>query len=104
MKKFIDFVKKYKIHILSSLLFITFVRSCGKSRNISKLEKNKIELSNRLDSIVKAKDSIIDVKSAKWSSDIEYIDTWIKHQDRGYQLMELQVITDSLLKQSNKND
>jgi hypothetical protein len=104
MKKIIDFAKKYKIYILSSLLFIFVVKSCGKSRDLSRLEKSQENLTIKLDSITKAKDSIIDLKESKWSSDIEYIDTWIKRQNRGPQLMELQVITDSLLKQSNKND
>ena len=51
MKNFIDFIKKYKIHILSSLLFIFFFRSCINSGQIKKLEKVKTENTKKIDSL-----------------------------------------------------
>ncbi len=104
MKQVIEFLKKYKIHILSSLLFIFVFKSCGKSTELSRLEKVQASLINKLDSLSNSSDSILKLEKLNHSNDIEFIDTWIKQQNRGPQLMELQTITDSLLKQSNKND
>ena len=39
MKNFIEFVKKFKTHILGLFLFIFFMRSCVKSGEVRKLEK-----------------------------------------------------------------
>jgi hypothetical protein len=52
MEKIIKFAKKYKIHILSTLLFIFFVRSCQKSGEIRKLEK---ETTKQMDSLIVVK-------------------------------------------------
>ena len=51
MKKVIEFVKKYKIHILTSLLVIFFFRSCSKSGDVRKLEKVNIRTTKIVDSL-----------------------------------------------------
>jgi hypothetical protein len=38
-KKIVEFIKKYKLHILGLLLFIFIVRSCSNSGKITKLER-----------------------------------------------------------------
>ena len=101
MKNFITFIKKYKIYILSTLLIIFFFKSCGKSREIKRLEKSISTLKYESDSTSKHKDSVILIIKNKHYDDLELIDSWIKQKDRGPQLMELHPIVDSLLKQSN---
>lgn len=100
MKNFIPFIQKYKIYILSTLLIIFFFKSCGKSREVKRLEKSISILKHENDSTSSHKDSIILSIKNKNYSDLELIDTWIKKKDRGPQLMELHPIVDSLLKQS----
>jgi hypothetical protein len=39
MKSFIEQLKKYKLQILFLFLLIFFFRSCGKSRDLRKIEK-----------------------------------------------------------------
>jgi hypothetical protein len=51
MKKIIEFVKNYKIYILSSLLVIFFFRSCSKSGDVRKLEKVNIRTTKIVDSL-----------------------------------------------------
>ena len=51
MKKIIEFVKKYKVHILASLCFIFFFRSCQKSGEIRKISKNNTESTTVVDSL-----------------------------------------------------
>jgi len=51
MKNVIEFIKKYKVHILSLLLIIVYFGSCGKNRTIKKLEKRLTESELILDSI-----------------------------------------------------
>jgi uncharacterized coiled-coil protein SlyX len=62
MKNFVDFFKKYKIHILSSFLFIFYFRSCVNSLRVKKLEKTNTENNKTIDSlksvIVGQKDTI----------------------------------------------
>jgi PBP1b-binding outer membrane lipoprotein LpoB len=62
--KVLDFLKKYKVHVLATLLLILFFRSCGKSRTITKLEKDKKQNVEAIDSL----ESLISVKNAKIDS------------------------------------
>jgi hypothetical protein len=100
--KILELIKKYKIYILSVLLMVFFFRSCGKSREVKRLEKSVTAIQHVADSTSKYKDSVILSIKNKHYSDLETIDTWIKQKDRGPQLMELHPIVDSLLKESNK--
>ena len=96
MKKFIEFVKKYKIHILSGLLFIFFIRSCSKSGDVRKLEKVKTKNEQTIDSLTQLingqKDTISNISEVirleKLKVHREY-DNYISSKDRGQQLMEL---------------
>jgi len=106
MKKVIEFVKKYKIHILTSLLVIFFFRSCSKSGDVRKLEKVNIRTTKVVDSltiVVKGqKDTINNISEVirieKIKVHAEY-DNYISSKDRGEQLMELHKI----IKQNLKN-
>ena len=51
MKNVIEFVKKYKVYILATLCLIFFFRSCQKSGEIRKMDKNKTENSTVVDSL-----------------------------------------------------
>jgi hypothetical protein len=53
MKNVIEFIKKYKVHILTTLLIVVYFGSCGKSRTIKKLEKSLTQSELTLDSIQK---------------------------------------------------
>lgn len=99
MKKFIEFLKKYKIHILSALLFIFFMRSCMKSGEVRKLEKVKTQNENKIDSLTSLvngqKDTINNIseviRQEKLKVHREY-DNYISSKDRGPQLMDLHMI------------
>lgn len=99
MKKVIEFVKKYKIHILSTLLFIFFMRSCMKSGEVKKLEKVKTKNENIIDSLTfivnGQKDTINNIseviRQEKLKVHRDY-DNYISSKDRGVQLMELHMI------------
>jgi len=99
MKKIIEFVKKYKIYILSGLLFIFFVRSCSKSGDVRKLEKVKIKNEKVIDSLTflvnGQKDTISNIseviRQEKLKVHREY-DNYISSKDRGPQLMELHMV------------
>lgn len=109
MKNIIEFVKKYKIHILATLLFIFFMRSCIKSGNVRKLEKNSIKQTEMIDSLTNVingqKDTInkisevIRIEKIKVHS--EY-DNFISSKDRGDQLMELHMIVKKNIKELQK--
>jgi hypothetical protein len=96
MKKFIEFIKKYKIHILSVFLFIFFMRSCVKSGDVRKLEKVKISNEKVIDSLTNIvngqKDTINNISDVirleKLKVHRDY-DNYISSKDRGEQLMEL---------------
>ena len=96
MKKIIEFIKKYKIHILSTLLCIFFMRSCMKSGEVRKLEKIKTQNENIIDSLTflvnGQKDTINNIseviRQEKLKVHREY-DNYISSKDRGPQLMEL---------------
>ena len=109
MKKVIEFVKKYKIHILSSLLFIFFFRSCVNSGQVRKLEKLKTENENLIDSlnfIIKGQKDTINnisevIRMEKIKVHTDY-DNYISEKDRGEQLMELHKIVKQNLKELQK--
>lgn len=109
MKKIIEFVKKYKIHILSSLLFIFFMRSCMKSGEVRKLEKvkNKNEqVIDSLNSLVNGqKDTIKNIseviRTEKLKVHREY-DNYISSKDRGPQLMDLHMIVKKNIQELEK--
>jgi hypothetical protein len=109
MKKVIEFVKKYKIHILSSLFFIFFFRSCVNSGQVRKLEKLKTENENLIDSlnfIIKGQKDTINnisevIRMEKIKVHTDY-DNYISEKDRGEQLMELHKIVKQNLKELQK--
>ena len=109
MKKVIEFVKKYKIHILTSLLVIFFFRSCSKSSEVRKLEKSNIKTTKVNDSLTTVingqKDTISDISEVirieKIKVHIEY-DNYISSKNRGEQLMELHKIVKQNLKNLEK--
>jgi hypothetical protein len=106
MKKIIEFVKKYKIHILTSLLVIFFFRSCSKSSEVRKLEKTNIKTTEVIDSLTTVikgqKDTISNISDVirleKIKVHVDY-DNYISSKNRGEQLMELHKI----VKQNIKN-
>lgn len=95
--KVLDFLKKYKVHVLATLLLILFFRSCGKSRTITKLEKDKrqnVEVIDSLESLINVKNAKIDsfpeiLRKEKLSIHLMYNDT-ISKLDRTSQTMWLQ--------------
>jgi PBP1b-binding outer membrane lipoprotein LpoB len=109
MKKIIEFVKKYKIHILASLLVIFFFRSCSKSSEVRKLEKSKTKNTEVIDSLTTVikgqKDTINNISEVirveKIKIHTEY-DNYISSKNRGEQLMELHKIVKQNLKNLEK--
>ena len=109
MKKIIEFVKKYKIHILSSLLFIFFMRSCIKSGEVRKLNKVKTENEKIVDSlnllVNGQKDTINNISEVIRMEKIKVhrdYDNYISSKDRGEQLMELHMIVKKNIKNLEK--
>jgi hypothetical protein len=109
MKKIIEFVKNYKIYILSTLLFIFLVRSCSKSSEVRKLEKENIKTEKVIDSLnflingqsdtIKNITEVIRVEKLKVHR--EY-DNYISKKDRGDQLMELHMVVKENIKKLEK--
>lgn len=104
MDKVINFLKKYKVHILAGLLIIFFFKGCGKSRTISKLEKiekSNIEMIDSLESVISVKTAKIDsfpevLRTEKLNIYLSLDDT-ISRVDRSPQLMGLhKMIKDSV--------
>ncbi len=99
MEKIINFIKKYKIYILCFLLLYFLTRSCSKSAEIKRLEKEKNECSNYTDSVVRVSnilqkkiDSFPEIlRKQKLNIHMDY-DNYISKQDRGRQLMDLHMI------------
>lgn len=95
--KILEFVKKYKLYILAALLLITFFRSCGKSRTITKLDKNdklNVGVIDSLKQDIILKNAKIDsfpefLRKEKLSIHLMYNDT-ISKLDRTPQTMWLQ--------------
>lgn len=109
MKKVIEFAKKYKIHILSTLLFIFFMRSCIKSGQVRKLEKVKTQNEKNIDSlgvlVNGQKDTINNIseviRQEKLKVHRDY-DNYISSKDRGPQLMDLHMIVKKNIKDLEK--
>jgi PBP1b-binding outer membrane lipoprotein LpoB len=109
MKKIIEFVKNYKIHILASLLVIFFFRSCSKSSEVRKLEKSKTKTTEVIDSlitVIKGQNDTINnisevIRVEKIKIHTEY-DNYISSKNRGEQLMELHKIVKQNLKNLEK--
>lgn len=109
MKNFIEFLKKYKIHILSTLLFISFFRSCVKSSDVKKLQKEETYNSKVIDSLnfvingqkdtIKNISEVIRVEKLKVHS--EY-DDYISEKNRSEQLMELHMVVKENIKKLQK--
>ena len=109
MKKIIEFAKKYKIHILVSLLVILFFRSCSKSSEVRKLEKVNTKTTEVIDSLTtlikSQKDTINNISEVirveKIKIHTEY-DNYISSKNRGEQLMGLHKIVKQNLKNLEK--
>jgi PBP1b-binding outer membrane lipoprotein LpoB len=109
MKKFIELVKKYKLYILSFLLLFFFFRSCSKSTQIKKLDKqvnNNGIVVDSLENEIKVRQQKIDslpeiMRIEKINIHLEY-DEWISSKDRGQQLMELHSIVKNNVKNLQK--
>jgi hypothetical protein len=109
MKKVIEFIKKYKIHILSSLLAIFFARSCSKSGEVRKLEKIKTTNELIIDSLTNVvngqKDTINNISEVIRLEKIKvhtWYDDYIATKNRGEQLMELHKVVKQNIKELEK--
>tara|TARA_R110000772_G_scaffold144343_9_gene254116 strand:- start:332 stop:661 length:330 start_codon:yes stop_codon:yes gene_type:complete len=109
MKKVKDFLKKYKIYILSVALVFFFFKSCSKSGDINKQQKISEQqtfvvdsLSQKINSLSQKIDSIPEViRVEKINIHLEY-DNWISSKDRGSQLMELHSLVKNSIKDLQK--
>jgi PBP1b-binding outer membrane lipoprotein LpoB len=109
MKKFIELIKKYQVYILSVLLVVFFFRSCSKSGEVRKLEKNKnnnVEMIDSLNSVIKGQRDTISniseiIRVEKIKVHTEY-DNYISERDRGEQLMELHKVVKENIKKLEK--
>jgi hypothetical protein len=109
MKKIIEFVKKYKIYILSGLLFIFFFRSCVKSGEVRKLDKIKTKNEKVIDSLTSVvngqKDTINNISEVIRMEKVKVhrdYDNYISSKDRGEQLMELHMVVKKNIKELEK--
>jgi hypothetical protein len=99
MENIIEFFKKHKIKVLSILLVIFFFKSCGGSRDISKLEKTQVKNLATIDSlnlIVNKQKEQIKIEKIKIHT---FYDNWITEKNRGGQLMELHFVVKNNLKE-----
>jgi hypothetical protein len=109
MKNFIEFLKNYKIHILSMLVFIFFFRSCSKSGQLSKQERENIRNTEIIDSlklVLKEQKNAINnisevIRLEKIKVHSEY-DNYISEKNRGEQLMELHKVVKLKIKELEK--
>jgi hypothetical protein len=109
MKNFIELVKKYKIHILFTLFFIFFMRSCIKSGQVGKLKKVKTSNEKVIDSLNNLingqRDTINNIseviRQEKLKVHRDY-DNYISSKDRGEQLMELHMVVKKNIKEIEK--
>ena len=109
MKKIIDFVKKYKLYILGILFIFYFFRSCSKSTQIKRLDKQVNNNGVVVDSLKKEInvrrqkiDSLPEImRIEKINIHLEY-DAWISSKDRGPQLMDLHSIVKNNVKELQK--
>jgi hypothetical protein len=109
MKTILEFLKKYKIYILSGLLVIFLFRSCSKTGQITKLEKTNKSNQVKIDSLTKVlseqKNQIDNISEVVRREKIKVhtmYDNWISEKDRGEQLMELHKIVKQNLKKLEK--
>lgn len=113
MKNVIEFIKKYKVHILTTLLLIFMFRSCHHKNNLRKLRVETQKELNLKDSMLNESYFILD-SNRKVISNIPnlvrdeklkvhyYYDNWISSKDRGPQLMELHTVVKNNIKELNK--
>ena len=109
MKKIVDFIKKYKLYILGILFLFYFFRSCSKSTQIKKLDRevnNNGVVVDSLENEIKLRQQKIDslpeiMRIEKINIHLEY-DEWISSKDRGPQLMELHSIVKNNVKTLQK--
>jgi hypothetical protein len=103
MKNFINFINKYKVHILSSLIFITLFRGCHFKNSTKRVLKQHNEYVEKKDSVLQEYMGIIEEQKniitqyhktlKKEKMDIHlFYDNWISSKDRGQQLMELHIV------------
>lgn len=109
MKNFIEFIKNHKIHILTTLLFIFLFRSCSKTGQLNRKEKENIRNTEVIDSlklVLKSQENTINnisevIRQEKIKVHLEY-DNYISEKDRGEQLMELHKVVKIKLKELEK--
>ena len=109
MKKIIDCIKKYKLYILGVLFIFYFFRSCTKSTQIKRLDKqvnNNGMVVDSLENEINVRQQKIDslpeiMRIEKINIHLEY-DDWISSKDRGTQLMELHSIVKNNVKELQK--
>jgi hypothetical protein len=109
MKNVIEFVKKYKVYVLSTLCLIFFFRSCQKSGEIRKMGKNNTENSTVVDSlenVISVQKKTIDyipnlIIDEKIKVHTEY-DNYISGKNRSEQLMELHMLVKDNIKKLKK--
>lgn len=109
MKKIIEFIKRYKIYILSTLLFIFFMRSCIKSGEVRKLEKVKktnVTIIDSLTNLIDGQRYTINnisevIRQEKLKVHREY-DNHISSKNRGEQLMELHMVVKENIQELEK--
>ena len=109
MKNIIEFVKKYRVYILATLCLIFFFRSCQKSGEIRKMDKNNTENSTVVDSlenVISVQKKTIDnipnlIIDEKLKVHTEY-DNYISGKNRSEQLMELHMIVKDNIKKLGK--
>ena len=98
MENIIKFIKTYKIHILSMLVIIFFFRSCGRGKEVNRLEKKVENNKHLIDSLKTIVNEFpFQLKKEKLSIHMEY-DNWISNKDRGPQLMELHFVVKQKIK------
>ena len=109
MKNVIEFVKKYKVYVLSILCLIFFFRSCQKSGEIRKMGKYNTENSTVVDSlenVISVQKKTIDnipnlIIDEKLKVHTEY-DNYISGKNRSEQLMELHMLVKDNIKKLEK--
>lgn len=99
MEKILNFINVYKLYIIGVMLIFFFFRSCGRGRDVSRLEKKMKSTEvyiDSLQSVINSQQNIIskfpdEIIQEKLHIHMEY-DNWISSRDRGSQLMELHFV------------
>jgi hypothetical protein len=89
IKPLINFIEIHAVKILSVLLFITWIGSCNKGRNVSKLEKKNSNLTHEVDSLRGLTKNFPETLRVEKLKIHQEYDLWISKKDRGEQLMDL---------------